>query len=81
MFGKIVRSSAGRLQVASRHVATRSYAAHVTPQPFNWQDPLGSMNLLTDEELAIAETAESYCQERMLPRILGKPFECMEELC
>ncbi|KAK8236610.1 glutaryl-CoA dehydrogenase-like protein [Phyllosticta capitalensis] len=37
---------------------------------FDWKDPLGANNLLTEEELAIAETAESYCQERMLPRVL-----------
>lgn len=43
-----------------------------TPVPFNWEDPLGSTNLFTEEELAIQETARSYCQERMLPRVLGK---------
>lgn len=42
-----------------------------TPVPFDWQDPLGANNLLTEEELAISETAEAYCQERMLPRVLG----------
>ncbi|KAF2012172.1 glutaryl-CoA dehydrogenase-like protein [Aaosphaeria arxii CBS 175.79] len=40
------------------------------PVAFNWQDPLGANNLFTEDELAIAETAESYCQERMLPRVL-----------
>lgn len=40
------------------------------PVPFDWKDPLGASNLYTEEELAIAETAESYCQERMLPRVL-----------
>lgn len=39
---------------------------------FDWQDPLNSKALLTEEELAIAETAERYCQERMLPRVLRK---------
>jgi len=43
----------------------------VSPAQFDWKDPLGSSNLYTEEELAIAETAESYCQERMLPRVLG----------
>lgn len=28
--------------------------------------------MYTEDELAIAETAESYCQERMLPRVLGR---------
>lgn len=37
---------------------------------FDWQDPLGSKSLLTEDELAIADTAEKYCQERLLPRVL-----------
>src|SRR5271170_7477117 len=37
---------------------------------FNWQDPLNSENLFTEDELAIQETARAYAQERMLPRIL-----------
>ena len=41
------------------------------PVTFDWTDPLNAKNLFTDEELAISETAESYCQERMLPRVLG----------
>lgn len=49
--------------------AARRYAH--APAKFDWKDPLGSSNLFTEEELAIAETAESYCQERMLPRVLG----------
>ncbi|MCJ1371303.1 hypothetical protein MMC20_002518 [Loxospora ochrophaea] len=40
------------------------------PAVFDWEDPLGSANLFTEEELAIQETAKSYCQERMLPRVL-----------
>ena len=38
---------------------------------FDWKDPLGTNNLFTDEELAIAETAEAYSQEKLLPRVLG----------
>ena len=41
------------------------------PAAFDWKDPLTSNNLFTEEELAISETAESYCQERLLPRVLG----------
>lgn len=40
-------------------------------EPFDWRDPLRANNLFTEEELAIAETAEAYCQERMAPRVLG----------
>ncbi|MCT6700771.1 acyl-CoA dehydrogenase [Rheinheimera sp. 4Y26] len=38
--------------------------------PFNWQDPFSFNNLLTEEERLIQETAHSYCQERLMPRIL-----------
>jgi glutaryl-CoA dehydrogenase len=37
---------------------------------FQWEDPLNLNSLLTEEEQAIQETARSYCQERMLPRVL-----------
>jgi len=61
----------------TRHVKPCNAAAIVgrryahTPVPFDWKDPLGTSNLFTEDELTIAETAESYCQERMLPRVLG----------
>ncbi len=72
MYRPLIRIAAAKqLSIATRTAVVRSYAsAHATPQPFDWQDPLGSQNLFTEEELAIAETAESYCQERMLPRVL-----------
>lgn len=41
------------------------------PVTFNWQDPLDVTSLLTEEEVAVQDTAKSYCQERMLPRVLG----------
>ncbi|KAK3376766.1 glutaryl-CoA dehydrogenase [Lasiosphaeria ovina] len=37
---------------------------------FEWEDPLASKSLLTSDELVISETAERYCQERLLPRVL-----------
>ncbi|KAL8718769.1 MAG: hypothetical protein Q9225_004132 [Loekoesia sp. 1 TL-2023] len=40
------------------------------PTVFSWEDPLDSNSLFTEEELAIQDTAKSYCQERMLPRVL-----------
>ena len=61
---------------AARRVAQPSSLAarrHLhTPVAFDWKDPLGAHNLYTEEETAIAEVAEEYCQERMLPRVLGK---------
>lgn len=55
---------------AARPAAARSYAT------FNWEDPLNANNLFTEEEQAIAETAERYCQERLQPRVLrmASPF-------
>lgn len=41
------------------------------PAVLNWEDPLDSASLFNEEERAIQETAKSYCQERMLPRVLG----------
>ncbi|KAI1139224.1 acyl-CoA dehydrogenase NM domain-like protein [Hypoxylon sp. FL0543] len=54
---------------ARRWQPLRSYAS-APKSPFDWRDPLGSKNLLTEDELAISETAERYCQERLLPRVL-----------
>lgn len=61
---------------ASRQVSRRKplqqlncrYAS--TPAKFQWDDPLNSQSLYTEEELAIQETARSYCQEQLLPRVL-----------
>lgn len=50
---------------------SRTYASASASGPaFHWQDPLASNSLLTEDELAIAETAERYCQEQLLPRVL-----------
>lgn len=51
-------------------MTARGFASAKGGPVFDWEDPLGSKNLLTEEELAIADTAERYCQERMLPRVL-----------
>ncbi|KAM0805472.1 glutaryl-CoA dehydrogenase-like protein [Usnea florida] len=56
------------LNVARTPTITKRYAH--APVAFNWEDPLDSASLFTEEELAIRETANSYCQERMLPRVL-----------
>jgi glutaryl-CoA dehydrogenase len=59
----------GSIPLRSAAIGTRSMHAPVT---FDWTDPLNAKSLFTDEEAAISETAEAYCQERMLPRVLGK---------
>lgn len=39
-------------------------------QAINWEDPLLLDQQLTEEERSVRETAHSYCQERLMPRIL-----------
>ncbi|PVH77016.1 glutaryl-CoA dehydrogenase precursor [Cadophora sp. DSE1049] len=38
---------------------------------FDWEDPLASKVLFTNDELSIQATARAYCQERLLPRVLN----------
>ncbi|KAI4728283.1 glutaryl-CoA dehydrogenase-like protein [Aureobasidium sp. EXF-10728] len=69
MFKSVARQTAR--QLCSRGPAASIARRHAhTPVAFDWTDPLGASNMFTEEELAISETAESYCQERMLPRVL-----------
>ncbi|KAJ3485290.1 hypothetical protein NLI96_g5055 [Meripilus lineatus] len=37
---------------------------------FNWEDPLDLDGLLTEEELAIRDTAREFCQESLLPKVI-----------
>lgn len=67
MFRPVARHAARQLSASARAAPLARRQLH----GFDYKDPLGASNLFTDEELAIAETAESYCQERMLPRVLG----------
>lgn len=71
MFKPVLRVSGKRLAAAARPAAVRTYAAQAAAPKYNWNDPLGAQNLFTEEELAVSETAESYCQEQLLPRVLG----------
>ncbi|ODQ67186.1 acyl-CoA dehydrogenase NM domain-like protein [Nadsonia fulvescens var. elongata DSM 6958] len=38
--------------------------------PFNWEDPMNLNTLLTEDEIAIAESAKVFCDERLRPRVL-----------
>lgn len=71
MFRPILRQCARRAAIPLRPCAARTFASASGPT-FNWEDPLASNNLLTEEERAIGETAERYCQEQLLPRVLRK---------
>lgn len=39
--------------------------------PYQWEDPLNIEALLSDEERLIMETARSYCQDQLMPRVLN----------
>ncbi|KAF2720073.1 acyl-CoA dehydrogenase NM domain-like protein [Polychaeton citri CBS 116435] len=66
---KSVTTRAARQVLRPANASVGRRYAH-TPVAFDWKDPLGASHNYTDEELAIAETAEAYCQERMQPRVL-----------
>lgn len=38
--------------------------------PFNWEDPLLLQQQLTEEERMVAETAEAFCQDALMPGII-----------
>ncbi|WVQ77715.1 hypothetical protein IAR50_007405 [Cryptococcus sp. DSM 104548] len=48
--------------------ATRGMASKFVK--YDWEDPLDLKSLLTDEEIAIHETAKAYAQENLLPRVV-----------
>ncbi|KPM38422.1 Glutaryl-CoA dehydrogenase, mitochondrial [Neonectria ditissima] len=71
MFRPVLRTCTrtSRAVAPLRPCASRGFASAKGPA-FNWEDPLNTQNILTEEEIAISETAERYCQERLLPRVL-----------
>jgi glutaryl-CoA dehydrogenase len=72
MFRPVCRHAARQLNAPLRSaIGKRSMT---TPVAFDWTDPLNAKSQFTEEEVAISETAEAYCQERMLPRVLGVSF-------
>jgi len=68
MFKTVTTRAARRVAQPPSLAARRHLHA---PLAFDWKDPLGMHNLYTEDEAAIAQVAEDYCQERMLPRVLG----------
>lgn len=62
-----------RPAVASARASTtgiRTMAGGAKFAKYDWQDPLKMQGLLTEEELAIQETARSYAQDKLAPRAL-----------
>lgn len=70
MYKPSLRLIAGAASRTATAPASRRYASSTAQ--FNWEDPLNTANLFTEEEIAIHETARAYCQERMQPRVLGE---------
>ncbi|KAM0647343.1 hypothetical protein ACHAO3_007852 [Verticillium nonalfalfae] len=70
MLPRLVRPSLAKAPTAVTVTIGNRFASSSTAPVFDWQDPLASKTLLTEEELAISETAERYCQEQLLPRVL-----------
>jgi glutaryl-CoA dehydrogenase len=69
MFRPIYRRISRQASNSLKPLSLRRLAS--SKASFNWEDPLASQNLFTEEEIDIAETAESYCQEQLQPRVLG----------
>ncbi|RSH86559.1 uncharacterized protein EHS24_004828 [Apiotrichum porosum] len=62
----LVQASAARSSVSVMGARTMASAKFAQ---YNWEDPLNLQSLLTDEEQAIQETARSFAQENLLPRV------------
>ncbi|XP_063472203.1 glutaryl-CoA dehydrogenase, mitochondrial isoform X4 [Symphalangus syndactylus] len=60
-------SSAAQTEKGGR---TQSQLAKSSRPKFDWQDPLVLEEQLTPDEILIRDTFRTYCQERLMPRIL-----------
>lgn len=38
---------------------------------FNWEDPLQLESLLTEDEISIRDTFRTYCEEKLMPRVIN----------
>ena len=43
--------------------------------PFQWDDPFRLASQLTEDEVMIADAAESYAQDKLLPRVVSATLE------
>lgn len=53
-----------RTPLLARTMASKSFVK------YNWQDPLNLESLLTEDEVSIRDAAKSYCQAKLLPRVI-----------
>merc|ERR1711973_927716 len=77
-FGKNLPSQT-RLITQGQNVTAAPNLAQTKPQSqpkkaplpaFDWKDPLNLESRLTEEEILFRDTAQKYCQENLLPRVL-----------
>ncbi|EPS96625.1 hypothetical protein FOMPIDRAFT_99347 [Fomitopsis schrenkii] len=67
----IPRPSIARLARGGRLAGLRSSTRlSSTHAKYDWEDPLSLDSLLTEEEKAIRDTARSFCQEYLMPKVL-----------
>ncbi|KAL7318741.1 hypothetical protein PS15m_001949 [Mucor circinelloides] len=52
-------------RMVSRTMASKAFVK------YNWEDPLNLEKLLTEDEIFVRDAARSYCQERLLPRVIN----------
>ena len=53
-----------------RRLGTPRLSSTKVKNEFQWADPLLLSSQLTDDERIIAQTAKSYCKEKLMPRVL-----------
>ncbi|KAF5101091.1 hypothetical protein DV451_002277 [Geotrichum candidum] len=61
---------ANNAKLVSRRQFSASASVLAGKARFDWENPFRLDTLLTEEELAISESARQYCQERLYPRVL-----------
>lgn len=66
---RLVRAC-GPKQAIGRLVPSNARAASGYAK-YKWEDPLNLESQLTEEEIAIRDTAHVYCQENLMPRVLN----------
>ncbi|KAI7908300.1 glutaryl-CoA dehydrogenase [Cokeromyces recurvatus] len=56
--------------IVNSHIISRTMASKAFVK-YNWEDPLNFEKLLTEDEIFVRDAAHSYCQERLLPRVIN----------
>ena len=73
MISRVVSSTILRSSLTTttkRSLSSTSVRAKEQFADFKWEDPLNLASMLTEEEQMVSDTAHSYCQEQLMPRVL-----------